>query len=279
MPRRTGTDPSPDGRATSVNQDNETSKQRRQRLIKERVIEEGSCSPQRLAELFGVSLMTIHRDLDDLEARGLVRKFHGGVTAQPSGVFESQMSYRMSTHLEQKQRIAAHALQHVAPGMSLILDDSTTALQMIPGLADLTPLHVAAPSLPALHQLAEIAAHRDLTILGLGGTYDRRHESFVGMQCIEQVEGIHADAVFMSMSAVSGLYTYHQEDGIVALKRAMLRAATKRYLLVDSSKLGISALHRAIPLDAFDIVITDDGVAPEVLADWKPNGITFEVAA
>lgn len=263
----------------SPGRSNETSKQRRQRLIKERVIEEGSCSPQRLAELFDVSLMTIHRDLDELEARGLVRKFHGGVTAQPSGVFESLVSYRMMTNSDKKEAIAKLALQYVEPGMSLIFDDSTTTLHMIDGLADLTPLHVATPFLPALHKLADIAVERDLVILGFGGTYDLRHESFVGMQCIEQIESVHADAVFMSLSAVFHLHTYHQEEGIVALKRAMLDAATKRYLLIDSGKLGRAALHRAIPLKAFDVVITDAGVDAETLAEWSANDITFEVAS
>ncbi len=257
----------------------ESSKQRRQRLIKERVIEEGSCSPQRLAELYDVSLMTIHRDLDELEARGLVRKLHGEVTAQPSGVFESLVSYRMTKNIDRKAAIATRALQHVEPGMSLIFDDSTTALQMIDGLANLTPLHVATPFLPALHKLADIAAERDLMILGFGGNYDLRHESFVGMRCIEQIEAIHADAVFMSLSAVSNLYTYHQEDGIVALKRAMLRAADKSYLLIDSSKIGRAALHRALPLKTFDLVITDAGAGPDVLAEWKANDIAFEVAS
>lgn len=279
MERRPVLDVASAQRAASGPPNDETSKQRRQRLIKERVIEEGSCSPQRLAELFKVSLMTIHRDLDALEQRGLVRKFHGGVTAQPSGVFESLLSYRMTTRVEEKQRIADCALKYVAPGMSLILDDSTTALQMIPGLAELTPLHVATPFLPALHQLAEIAAERDLTILGLGGTYDLRHESFVGMRCIEQVEAIRAEAVFMSLSAVSGLHTFHQEEGIVALKQAMIGAAAHRYLLVDSGKFGTAALYRAIPLEGFDLVITDADADPEVLAEWRANGIAFEVAS
>ena len=115
----------------------------RQRQIADRVVEQGSCSPQELAAEFGVSIMTIHRDLEQLERRGIVRRFHGGVTAQPSGVFESQMSYRMMTRTKEKSAIAAAALRHVEPGMSLLLDDSTTVMHMIKGLANAAAAHRA----------------------------------------------------------------------------------------------------------------------------------------
>lgn len=256
----------------------ETTKEARQHQITQRVVEQGSCSPQELADEFGVSLMTVHRDLDDLERRGIVRKFHGGVTAQPSGVFEAQLSYRMMSRTEEKQAIARTALQYVERGMSLLLDDSTTVLHMVPGLAERGPLHVATTFLEGLRRLADISGEGDLTVIGLGGIYNPPHDSFVGMQCIEQIEGLRADALFMSTSAVSTTDAFHQEDRVVALKRAMVRAATKRYLLVDNSKLDRVALHRIAPLEDFDLIITDRDADPEVLAAWDDAGIRYEVA-
>ncbi len=253
-------------------------KESRQQLIADHIVMQGSCSPQDLANEFGVSLMTIHRDLDNLERQGIVRKFHGGVTAQPSGVFESQLSYRRLSQAHEKSAIAQLALRHVHPGMSVILDDSTTTLQMVPGLAERAPLHVATPFLEGLQQLTKAATDADLTVIALGGVYDLPHDSFVGMQCIEQIQGIRADALFVSTSAVSSTYAFHQEERIVALKRAMIDAATKRYLLVDHSKFGNVALHRLAPLQAFDLVLTDAGADPAVLAEWDAAGIRYEVA-
>jgi DeoR/GlpR family transcriptional regulator of sugar metabolism len=251
----------------------------RQRLISEHVIKVGSCTAQELAATFGVSIMTIHRDLDALEHRGIVRKFRGGVTAQPSGVFESQLSYRMTSNEAEKNAIAKVALEYVEPGMSVMLDDSTTILRMLPGLAELAPLHVTTTFLTALTRLSELATQTDLTLIGLGGVYDVPHDSFVGMQCIEQISGIRTDVLFTSTSAVSGSHVFHQEERIVELKRAMVQAATKRYLLVDHTKLGRVALHRAFPLDVFDLVITDSGADPAVLEAWAASGIKYRVAA
>lgn len=250
----------------------------RKRLITETVLASGSATAQDLANQFGVSLVTIHRDLDELERRGVVRKFHGGVSAQPSGVFESQMSYRLASMTAEKRAIAQVALRFVEPGMSILLDDSTTVLTMIDGLAERTPLHVATTFVTGLRRLSEIAGDHDLTIIGLGGRYDVAHDSFVGVQTNEQVAGIHVDATFLSTAAVSATDMYHQEEQVAALKRQMLNSATKRYLLIDHTKLNRLALLKIAALTELDLIITDDGADPSVLAAWSAAGIAYEMA-
>lgn len=250
----------------------------RQRLIIERIVERGSTTVQDLADEFSVSLMTLHRDLDELDRRGVVRKFRGGVTAQPSGVFESQLAYRLNSMTVQKAAIARLALGYVEPGTSVMLDDSTTILHMISGLAERAPLHVATTFLAAMRRIADLATAHDIKLIGLGGHYDASHDSFVGVQCVEQIQAIHADTLFMSSSAVSGGHVYHQEERIVALKRAMVAASTHRYFLIDHAKLTRHALHRIMPLTDFDLVITDADVEPEILQAWDREGVRYAVA-
>ncbi|SDR16033.1 DeoR/GlpR family DNA-binding transcription regulator [Thermostaphylospora chromogena] len=247
----------------------------RQNQIADLILEHGSMTAQELAERFGVSVMTIHRDLDELERQGVLRKARGVATAQPSGVFESRVAFRHATAVEQKRRIARAALRHVEPGMSLILDDSTTVLHMVKGLGEHAPLHVATNFLAGLNQLTAVP---DIRVIAIGGDYDPLHDSFQGMHAIEAIEAIHADALFMSTSAVSGGHAYHQEDRVVAFKRAMIESASARYLLVDHTKLDKTALHRLAPLTDFDLVITDSGVSPEALAALEAAGVPVEVA-
>jgi DeoR/GlpR family transcriptional regulator of sugar metabolism len=256
----------------------ESKAEARKRLVTEAVLASGSATAQDLANQFGVSLVTIHRDLDELERRGVVRKFHGGVSAQPSGVFESQMPYRLASMGAEKHAIAEVALRYVEPGMSILLDDSTTVLAMIDGLAERSPLHVATTFVTGLRRLSELAGDHDLTLIGLGGRYDVAHDSFVGVQTNQQVAGIHVDAVFLSTSAVSATDMFHQEEQVAALKREMLNSASKRYLLIDHTKLDRKALLKIAALTDLDLIITDDGADPAVLAAWDVAGIAYEIA-
>lgn len=248
----------------------------RQRLIADVVAERGNLSAQELATQFDVSVMTIHRDLDELERQGVVRKYRGGVTAQPSGVFESNVAYRQKAMREQKRAVAEHAARFIEPGMSIMLDDATTTAELIPFLADISPLRVATNYLEGMRQLSQLSG---IGLMALGGDYDRLHDSFLGGTCLECIESIRVDAVFVSTSAVSGRYAFHQEDRIVAVKRKMLEIAEKRYLLVDNTKLGKVALYRLIELSHFDMVIVDSGADRAALEDLERHNIPYEVAS
>src|SRR5438067_4896839 len=157
----------------------------RQQRITDYVVSKGSASAAELAELAGVSVMTVHRDLDELSRRGLLRRFRGGVSAQPSTVFESNSEYRLSAHVEAKSTIARQAMRYVEPGMSILLDDSTSALAVAKLLPRVAPLMVATNYLRAIAVLKGI---EDLRLIGLGGDYSSTHDSFLGMPCLEAVE-------------------------------------------------------------------------------------------
>ncbi|MFJ9421340.1 DeoR/GlpR family DNA-binding transcription regulator [Streptomyces sp. NPDC101249] len=250
----------------------------RRAAVAERVLAAGSATAADLAERFGVSLMTIHRDLDDLERQGVVRKFRGGVTAQPSAVFESNVQYRLKTMRAAKEAVADHALRSVEPGMAIMLDDSTTALEIarLLRLGEITPLTVVTNFLEAVNLLA---GRRGIHLMALGGDYDPLHSSFLGVSCVEAVQALRVDVCFASTSAVHGGYAYHQEQHIVSVKRAMLDSAARRVLLIDHTKLARPALHRVAPLSRFDLLLVDDGASPEALRDLDEHQVRYEVCA
>jgi DeoR/GlpR family transcriptional regulator of sugar metabolism len=247
----------------------------RQAHITDLVLRRGSVSAQELAETFAVSVMTIHRDLDELQRQGVLRKARGVATAQPSGTFESNVEYRAKANLEAKRLIAQHAARHLEPGMSVLLDDSTTALQMLPHLGALAPLTVATNYLAALVELARM---RDVHVVALGGHYDVQHDSFLGSACVDAVRSMRFDVAFVSTSAVSEGYAFHQEDKIVAVKRAMVDVAARTHLLIDHTKLTRSALHRLLPLHRFASVLVDAGVPARDLSALRENDVRVEVA-
>ncbi|MBT2505243.1 MULTISPECIES: DeoR/GlpR family DNA-binding transcription regulator [Streptomyces] len=259
-----------------MNSDQQRGPAPRQAAIAEQVLAAGSATAAELAERFDVSLMTIHRDLDELERQGLVRKFRGGVTAQPSGVFESNVAYRLKTMRAEKAAVAEHALKLIEPGMAVMLDDSTSTLEIARRLGPITPLTVVTNFLEALTLLS---SERGIHLMALGGDYDPLHSSFLGVSCMEAVQLLQVDICFTSTSAVSGGFAYHQEQHIVSVKRAMLDSAAKNVLLLDHSKLGRVALHRLAPLSRFDLVLVDDGASAELLRDLDEHKVPYEVCA
>ncbi|MEO3755569.1 DeoR/GlpR family DNA-binding transcription regulator [Streptomyces sp. B6B3] len=249
--------------------------ERRRQEIADLVLSTGSVTAADLVERFGVSLMTIHRDLDELERQGILRKHRGGVTAQPSGVFESNVAYRMRSMRAAKEAIAERAAGLIEPGMAVMLDDSTTALALARRLPALGPLTVITNFLAAINLLA---GERDVRLMGLGGDYDPLHDSFLGVACVDAIEALNVDLCFVSTSAISEGFAYHQEQHIVSVKRVMLRAAARNVLLIDHSKLNRVALHRVAPLSVFDRVIVDDGADAAALRDLDEQKVRYEVA-
>ncbi|MEU3186050.1 DeoR/GlpR family DNA-binding transcription regulator [Streptomyces sp. NPDC006923] len=247
----------------------------RRREISDLVLTEGPASASDLAERFGVSPMTIYRDIDELEREGVLRKFRGGVTAQPSGVFESNVAYRKNSMRPEKEAVAALAAGMIEPGMSVMIDDSTTALELARLLPSVGPLTVVTNFLEALNLLAE---ERGIHLMALGGDYDPLHGSFLGVPCVEAVEALRVDLCFVSTSSVHGGFAFHQEQRIVAVKRAMLKAAGRSVLMIDHSKLGRTALHRLAPLGAFDVVLIDDRISQDALRSLDESGVRYEIA-
>jgi DeoR/GlpR family transcriptional regulator of sugar metabolism len=239
------------------------SRQSRQRRILDHVLEAGTASAAELATLTGRSLMTVHRDLDDLSGRGLVRKYHGGVSALPTSVFESSSDFRMQRRTDAKAALARQAVTFIEPGMSVMLDDSTTVLALARLLDRVGPLTVLTNYRQVMELLIDIA---DIRLIAIGGQYSRTHDSFIGPSDQTGLDSYAVDIVFQSTSTMDDRMTYHQEQDVVTMKRVMLRAGARRVLMMDGSKVGQTSLHRYVAVEEFtDVILTDD-VDAELLA-------------
>ncbi|WP_420963274.1 DeoR/GlpR family DNA-binding transcription regulator [Brucella sp. IR073] len=247
----------------------------RRQLIAETVIAEGSIRIEDLTERFGVSLMTAHRDVDDLVSRGIIRKTRGIVTATPTSLIESSDLYRATRQANEKKSIAQTALRFVETGQALILDDSTTVQQMTALLPSKVPLTVITNSLILINELKGI---RDLNLISLGGQFYNWCNAFMGHITINEVRRLRADTVFLSLAAIIDDSAFHQSPETIETKRAMFESAAKRILLADHTKFERRALHRFAALEEFDAVIVDEDTPIEHLSRMRSKGINVVVA-
>jgi DeoR/GlpR family transcriptional regulator of sugar metabolism len=244
------------------------SQENRRQLIAERVVEHGTVTVAWLAEVTGVSVMTVHRDLDALARRGVLRRFRGGVSALPTSVFESNLDYRLGVHVPEKEAVARAAAELVEPGMSVLLDDSTSVL----ALAGLLPARAPLTVLTNARRVLDVfAGCEEIRLIALGGEYSQTHDSFLGVACVEAIESMSVDLVLVSTSAMNAHMTFHQEQDVVLVKRAMLGSGARTALLMDHSKVARTALHRLCPVADFDHVVVDEGVEAELLAELREH--------
>jgi DeoR/GlpR family transcriptional regulator of sugar metabolism len=249
----------------------------RRELIRRRVLEAGHAEISDLARELGVSVMTIHRDLDALQEEGWLRKIRGGATARPSSVHHGDVSYRLTSMAGEKDALARTALELIAPGATVALDDSTTAL----GVANLLAVTggqdntVITNFFPAMRVLG---GQSSVELIGLGGTYFPAYDAFLGIRTIDAVRTLRAEMLFMSTTAVTNGCCYHQSQETVAVKRALMEAVNQRVLMLDHSKFARSGLHRLADLCEFDIIIVDDGLDPALVDEIGALGPRVLVA-
>ncbi|MBP0581283.1 DeoR/GlpR transcriptional regulator [Labrys sp. LIt4] len=247
----------------------------RRQLIMQAVMAEGTMRIEELAERFAISLMTVHRDLDELINRGLLRKSRGIVSATPTSLVESSDVYRSMRQAVEKRAIAQVAAQFLEAGQAVFFDDSTTVLQMAPHIAARVPLTAITNSIPLMNELKEI---NDVTLLGLGGRYYNWCNAFMGPATTAEIRRLRADCVFLSMSAITDDMVFHQSAEMVETKRAMFDSAAKRILLADHTKFERRALHAMGNLSEFDAIIVDDGMAPLQIELLRSRGINIVIA-
>jgi DeoR/GlpR family transcriptional regulator of sugar metabolism len=247
----------------------------RQRGISGAVMNEGSVRIEQLAERFNISLMTVHRDLDELEAQGLLRKSRGVATALPSSLVESSDVFRENQQIDNKRALAAAALEFIEPGQAVFLDDSTTVQQIIRLLPSKTPLTVITNYLTNINELSSMVG---ITLVALGGSYYNWCSSFMGRMTTSDIELLRADVLIMSTAAITDDICFHQSPETVDTKRAMFEVSAQRILLADHTKFEKRALYGLAKLTEFDHVIVDSETREEDVDRLRGKGVRVTIA-
>ena len=243
--------------------------------ITKAVISAGTVRIDDLAEMLAVSAMTIHRDLDALDARGVIRKGRGQVTAIATSLVEASPDYRARQNVSAKRAIALAASNYIEPGQAIILADSTTSLHLVSVLLRKQPLTI----ITNFRRLAEeLVGQPGITLLTLGGQYYQWCDAYMGSMTLAALDQLRADVLLMSTPAIIDDVCFHQHYEAAMIKKAMFAAAAKRVLLADHSKFDQRALHAHMPLGDFDVVIVDKGTSPAHVKRLRDKGIDVVIA-
>ena len=248
--------------------------ERRRAEIMRVLMDGGSVQIKDLAERLDVSLMTVHRDLNDLQEQGLVRRVRGSVSAEKTMLFESSYVYRARQKSAEKQRLAQAAAAHIEPGNAIVWDDSSTTYHLCDYIGAVTPVTVITNALPVMERLHDMA---EVDLIALGGKYHRGYNGFFGMACEKAIRGYHVDVAIMSTTTIQGLSLYTQDEQVVRAKQAMMSIARRKILLVDDSKFHFTALIHVADLTDFDLVLMTRTVDEAIQRRLSEGGVRFEL--
>jgi DeoR family transcriptional regulator, aga operon transcriptional repressor len=229
-----------------------------------------------LSDTLGISRITIRKDLDYLESKGLVQRTHGGALApQGSALLDPSLKEKEHHQFREKQRIAAAAVQLVKEGQCVLLDSGSTTTAIARALRDFSRLTIITN---AMNIAAELAG-TDFDVILTGGSLRKNSFSLVGPLAEDVLREMHADILFLGVDGFDsrvGLSTPNVLESRV--NRAMVKAATKVVAVCDSTKFSRRSLALIVAPSAIHAVITDDQIADEDVEALKSAGIEVIVA-
>ncbi|MBV9329367.1 MAG: DeoR/GlpR transcriptional regulator [Chloroflexi bacterium] len=227
-----------------------------------------------LSDAFGVSEVTIRGDLTSLARRGLLIRTHGGALLPERAPVELAFATREVSNVELKRRIGLAAADLVLDGQSVVLDASTTALQLAGALRSQAGRHdVTVITNGVQTALALLDAPGISTIL-TGGQLRATAVSLTGALASDLLGRVHAAVGFfgaIGLTVSHGLTDVNLQE--IEMKAAMAAVCERVVALVDHTKLGQVGLATFAPVAMLSLVITDQAADPEQVATLRAAGV------
>ena len=247
----------------------------RHRRIQELVREHRVIRVSGLSQLMGVSEVTIRRDLEVLERKGLLERTHGGAVATQWMRSEPGYLQASSSHTDQKRAVGGAAAALAEAGDTIYLNGGTTTLEVF--------RHLRAPGLKVvtnhLGVALEVTEH-EVDLLLLGGHFRGPSNSVVGPFATDALRRTHATKAFIGVegiSVASGLTTPVAAEAEIA--RLMIEQTHGMVIVVaDHTKIGTVADFVIAPLDRIDVLVVDAGAGSELHDQLEQAGLEVLVA-
>ena len=250
---------------------------RRSEQIVKFLLRSGSASIEELLAVAGSSAPSIRRDLARLEARGLIRRTHGGAELVEPLLYEpfrydSSFLAREQRRAAEKRRIGLAAAELVQNGDTVGLSAGTTTTHIGRSLRHREKIQVVTNAINIGMELCNQTAIR--TYLTGGVVLWAWSFALCGNAALSFLESMYMDKVFLSVTgfdAERGATSLEAEEALVY--RKMIKQAKTVIVAADSSKLGKVSPAFICPANEVQTLITDSGATPEVLAPFERQGI------
>lgn len=229
----------------------------RQSKIEQVILDRGSVSVQELSEQFGVSEVTIRKDLDELQKGDTIKRTHGGAVVKYHALERAGFQNVSGRHRTEKQKIAKRALACIEEGDTILMDGSSTTSELAKLIvnAGIPNLTVITTSLI----IGQLLNNGRIKVVLIGGDLDPQMNSVNGPVAEQMLSTLSVDKGFVGINGIDRRFGF-SADGFqeAAIKRAIAQASRESFILADHSKFRKKFLSKVCDLGGiFDCLITD----------------------
>ncbi len=222
-----------------------------------------------IAECVHMSPSSVRRDLNKLQAKGIVQRSYGGVSLVRGD--RSIVPFAMRTHrnIELKKSIARKAVSLIKEGDVIFIDGSTTAFYLSEYLSGFEKLKIITNGIDTLSHLTKYR----VDVYSTGGLLSSPNRAvLVGSFAQDMINSVHADVAFFSSQALDRdgmVYDCYDEEN--RIRQMMMKNATRKIFLCDSSKLGQTSTFKLCSIADVDDIICDQDLSDFFTCPVKSN--------
>lgn len=248
----------------------------RHKYILDQLEKKGFVRVNDISEQLGVSGATIRKDLRILESQHLLYRNHGSASLMTPKVVDLPVQEKSKINSEQKLKIVRMADSLIEEDDSLILTSGSTIEALALNITPRGRMNVVTPSIRVGVYLSD---KENIDVMMLGGRLVVKSLSVRDSYTQEGLKYVNCSKMFCSCDGLdveAGVTTAFVEEARIT--NAMMDAASKVILLVDSSKIGKSGYGKICDLSRIDVLITDAGIPQSVKERIEEEGVQVIVA-
>ena len=225
--------------------------------ILELLTEKNKVDVTELSQNLGVSQVTIRKDLDMLEKKGLIVREHGFATLNG----QDDMNNRLAYHYDIKQQLAKSACQMIEDGETIMIESGSCCALLAQEIAstkkDVTIITNSSFIADYIRQYSQVK------LILLGGEYQKEAQVVVGPMTRRCVEAFFVDKFFIGTDGFSKNTGFTGNDYMRSeTVRDMARQAAHVIVVTESSKFQQVGLVNLLPTQDVYCVVTD-GMIPQ----------------
>ncbi len=252
----------------------------RQQSIVKHITEAKVIGIDALAEMLGVSSMTVRRDVEALEQAGYMISLSRGMAILKNTSDTPLRFFYREISRPEMDAIARVAEPLIGEGTTIYLDSGPTILALARQLCEKrgndSDLLIVTSDLAVSVYLIQ---NSNLRIYHTGGMVSRETNSCSGIGAAKVLRSFSIDTSFLTTPSWDTRWLSTLDSEKSPLKKAAVTASRRCVLLSDSSKFGKLHAFKSLPMSSIDVIVTDNGLPKSAVESFEKQGIELVLVA